>query len=67
MILYRLMRDGNGDNTTATRQAPHAQAHKLHFALCVVVRRQQHTTMQAISHRAQVHKLFIWHVIIKTT
>ncbi len=40
-------------------QVPHAQAHELYSALCVVVWWQQHTTMRAISHRAQAHKLFI--------
>ncbi len=40
-------------------QVPHGQAHELHSALCVVVWRWQHTTMRAISHRAQAHKLFI--------
>jgi hypothetical protein len=50
----------SGSNNIICRcQAPHAQAQELHFALCVVVRQQQHTTVQAISHRAQAHKLFI--------
>ncbi len=35
------------------------QAHELPFALCVVVLQRQHTTVRTISHRAQVHELFI--------
>jgi hypothetical protein len=41
------------------RQAAHAQVHELHFALCIVVRRRQHTTMQSISHHAQARELLI--------
>ena len=48
-------------NIICRRQATHAQAHNLHFVLCVVIRWRQHTTMQAISHRAQAHKLSISH------
>jgi hypothetical protein len=50
--------NGN-DNIICWRQAPHAQVHELHFALCVVIQQQQHTTMLAISHHAQAHELFI--------
>ena len=55
-------RDGNNfnlgcGNIICRRQATHAQAHELHFALCIVVQRQQHTTMRAISYHAQAHKL----------
>ena len=45
------------------RQPTHAQAHELHFALCIVVRRRQHTTMRAISYHAQSHELSISHPV----
>ena len=49
------------DNIICLRQATHAQAHELHFALCIVVRQRQHTTMRAISLHAQAHELSISH------
>jgi hypothetical protein len=33
------------DSIICRRQDTHVQVHELHFALCVVVRQQQHTTM----------------------
>ena len=48
-------------NIICQRQATHAQAHELQLALCIVIRQQQHTTIQAISHHAQAHELSISH------